>query len=144
MRTLSSELGPHLDRLSPAPRLYADANVPAGLVSFMRVVLKWDVFFVLEHDDLRRAKDAEHFRLAREMHRTLVSFDRDYFDDRRFPPDQSGGVIVLSAPNERALFKLLRRVHQRLWGPARSTDGANAVATLPLLGQKLHVHPDWE
>jgi hypothetical protein len=29
--TLSSELAPHAERLSPRPRIYADANVPAGL-----------------------------------------------------------------------------------------------------------------
>ena len=33
MGTLSSELAPHAERLSPRPRIYADANVPAGLVA---------------------------------------------------------------------------------------------------------------
>ena len=42
--------------------------------------------FVLEHDDLRRAPDIEHYRLARQLGRTLVTLDRDYLDDRRFRP----------------------------------------------------------
>ena len=40
------------------------------------------MLFVLEHDDLRRARDIEHYRLARQLGRTLVTLDRDYIDDR--------------------------------------------------------------
>ena len=58
MGTLASELGAHADRIAGQPRLYVDANVPAGLVSFMRNQLRWDVLFVIEHDDLRRARRA--------------------------------------------------------------------------------------
>jgi len=84
--------------------------VPAGLVALMRHELRWDVFFVLEQEDLRRASDLEHFRLARQMRRTLVSLDRDYLDDRRFPPAETGGVVVVSAPDEWQLARVLRRV----------------------------------
>ena len=52
MGTLSSELAPHARRLSPRPRVYADANVAAGLVAYMRTLLHWDVVFVLEDDQL--------------------------------------------------------------------------------------------
>jgi hypothetical protein len=135
MRTLSTELGAWLDRVTAGPRVYADANVPAGLVAFMRQQLRWDVFFVMEHDDLRRAPDTEHFRLARQMHRTLITLDRDYFDDQRFPPVDSGGVIVLSAPDERQLATLLRRA-------SRSLLHADSPHALPLAGRKLHLHPE--
>src|SRR3569832_2196719 len=100
MGTLSSELAGHADRLSPRPRIYADANVPAGLVAFMRTSLHWDVLFVLEDDDLRRAPDVRHFRLAQQLHRTLISLDRDYLDDRRFPPTESFGALMISTPLE--------------------------------------------
>ena len=40
MGTLSSELAPVTGRLSPRPRIYADANVPAGLVAHMRIRLQ--------------------------------------------------------------------------------------------------------
>jgi predicted nuclease of predicted toxin-antitoxin system len=152
MGTLSSELGSVLDEHPGEPRVYADANVPAGLVAFMRQELRWDVFFVMEHADLRRARDTEHYRLARELRRTLVTLDRDYFDDRRFPPAESSGVIVMSAPDERQLAKLLRRIDHLV---LREQDAAGAPlngtataapparATLPLAGRKLHAHMDW-
>ena len=126
MGTLSSELGPHLERLVERPRVYADANIPSGVVSYMRVSLGWDVLFVLEHDDLRRAPDIEHYRLARQLGRTLVTLDRDYTDDRRFPPAESPGVIVFSAPDERWLRKLLKQADRTVFraesacrGPSR-------------------------
>ncbi len=153
MRTLSSELAPVAERVAAAPRVYADANIPAGLVSFMRSRLHWDVLFVIEHDDLRRAADLEHFRTARRLHRTLITLDRDYLDDRRFPLVECAGVLVVSAPDERLLAKLLSRVDRALFRP-RSRRRANRTAPaeanagtrpalLPLEGRKLHVHPDW-
>jgi Domain of unknown function (DUF5615) len=145
--TLSSELGAALARSPAAPRVYADANVPAGLVRFMRQRLGWDVFFVMEHDDLRRARDDEHFRLARQLHRTLVTLDRDYLDDRRFPPSATSGVIVVSAPDERLLARVLGRVDEVLLRPAVApgTGGrtGDTAVPLPLSGRKLHAHPDW-
>ena len=145
--TLSSELGAVLERVPAAPRVYADANVPAGLVGFMRQRLGWDVFFVMEHEDLRRARDVEHFRLARKLHRTLLTLDHDYLDDRRFPPAETSGVIVLSAPDERLMARVLRRVDQsvlRARAPRGDVpDGGERAAPLPLLGRKVHAHPDW-
>jgi hypothetical protein len=135
MGTLWSELGPIADGVASHPRVYADANVPAGLVSFMRGVLGWDVLFVIEQADLRRARDHEHFRLARQLRRTLVTFDRDYLDDRQFPPAEGAGVLVIAAPDTRALQSLLARLDAGLF---------RAMATpLPLAGRKLHAHSDW-
>jgi hypothetical protein len=132
MRTLASELAPHAAR-TPEPRVYADANIPTGVVGFMRTELLWDVLFVLEHDDLRRARDIEHYRLARQLGRTLITLDHDYDDDRRFPPDEGAGVIVFSAPDERWLRKLLRRADREVF----RADGA---PPLPLEHRKLHCH----
>ena len=64
MGTLSSELVSHAQRLASRPRIYADANVPAGIVAYMRLRLRWDVLFVIEEDALRRAADIKHYRLA--------------------------------------------------------------------------------
>jgi len=136
MGTLWSELGPVAEVVTSRPRVYADANMPAGLVAFMRDTLHWDVLFVMEHPDLRRARDAEHFRLARQLRRTLVTLDRDYLDDRGFPPSESSGVLVLAAPNERGLTVLLARIDQGLFAPP--------AGPLPLDGRKLHAHPDWQ
>ena len=135
MGTLSSELSQVIVDSGPVPRIYADANIPTGVVEFMRNVLGWDVFFVLEHDDIRRAADLTHFRLARQLGRTLVTLDRDYVDDHRFPPSEGAGVIVFSAPDERWLRKLMRQVDRRLFRAA----GARA---LPLEGRKVQWHID--
>src|SRR5690349_2488584 len=139
MGTLSSELAPHADRLTPRPRIYADANVPAGLVAYMRAALQWDVLFVLEETDLRRASDTKHYQLAHQLHRTLVTMDRDYLDDRRFPPLEGGGVLVINAPNERELSALLDRIDRRLF---QAEDG-DEPAALPLAGRKLQLNTDW-
>jgi hypothetical protein len=140
MGTLASELGPHADRIAGQPRVYVDANVAAGLVAFMRVTLKWDVLFVVEHDDLRRARDGEHYRLARQLRRTLITLDRDYLDDRRFPPAESGGVLVLTAPEEGGYIVLLRKLDSDVFRPAETTE--SSAPTLPLAGRKLHIHVD--
>ena len=137
MGTLASELGPHADRIAGQPRIYVDANVPAGLVSFMRATLKWDVLFVIEHDDLRRARDGEHYRLARQLRRTLITLDRDYLDDRRFPMAESGGVLVLTAPEEAGYIGMLRRLDVEIFREPQAAAGM-----LPLAGRKLHMHVD--
>jgi hypothetical protein len=139
MGTLPTELAPHAERLSPHPRIYADANVPAGIVAYMRGRLQWDVLFVLEEDDLRRAPDLRHYQLAHQLRRTLVTMDRDYLDDRRFPMAQSGGVLVIHAPDERQLSSLLDRIDQSLFHPDDSDD----PVPLPLAGRKLQANSDW-
>jgi hypothetical protein len=108
-------------------------------VAHMRMRLGWDVFFVLEDDDLRRASDLKHYELAEQLRRTLVTMDRDYLDDRRFPPDLSGGVLVINAPDERQLSALLDRVDAQLFHSDESDD---RVAQ-PLRGRKLQINTDW-
>lgn len=133
MGTLSSELGPLVEQAVGQPRVYVDANMPSGVVAFMREKLGWDVLFVLEHDDLRRARDIEHFRLARQLGRTLVTLDHDYLDDREFPPDEGAGVVVLTAPDERWLRRLLARMDREFF------RGPDARA-LPLEHRKIEWH----
>ena len=112
--------------------------MPAGLVYHMRHRLHWDVLFVLEEEPLRRAPDIRHYRLAHDLRRTLVTMDRDYLDDRRFPPGETSGVLVIQAPDELHLTKLVERIDRALF---HSTPGGTAV--LPVDGRKLHLHSDW-
>ncbi len=139
MGTLFSELAPHAERLVPHPRIYADANVPSGIVAHMRTQLRWDVLFVLEEHDLRRAPDLKHYQLAQQLRRTLITLDRDYLDDRRFPLDRCGGVLVIHAPDERELSSLLDRVDRMLF----HADDSDEPVLLPLAGRKLQVNTDW-
>ena len=99
----------------------------------MRTRLRWDVVFVVEHDDLRRLRDEEHYRLARELRRTLITLDRYYLDDLKFLSDESGGVLVLAAPEEKGYMALLARLDAELL----------RQVSLPLYGCKLHVNVDW-
>jgi hypothetical protein len=132
--TLASELGGFAEGLTDAPRVYCDANLPAGLVRFMREELGWDVFFVMEEEHLRRAADVEHYRMAAQLRRTLLTLDRDYLDDKLFPPAQGSGVLVLSAPQQEQFERLLARIDRVLLRqPVRAL----------LVGRKLHVHTDW-
>jgi len=137
MGTLSSELGPFVEQIVNQPRVYADANMPSGVVGYMREKLGWDVLFVIEHDDLRRARDIEHYRLARQLGRTLVTLDRDYLDDRQFPPEEGAGVIVFCAPDERWLRRLLAKMDRELFRAA-------AARALPLERRKVEWHIDAE
>jgi len=140
MGTLASELWPHVKKLTSQPRIYADANVPAGVVLHMRRRLKWAVLAVVEDDTLRRASDVEHYRMALTLRRTLISLDEDFLEDRLFPPAASGGVIILSAPDERGLVRLLTRIGRAFFTAGR---GGRRPVVLPLAGQELQVHPDW-
>jgi hypothetical protein len=134
MGTLASELSDVADHVADGPRIYADANLPAGVVRFMRERLKWDVLFVMEEEALRRAPDVAHFRLAVQLRRTLLTLDRDYLDDVLFPCRECGGVVVLSAPHEEQLERLLLRIDRVVFQSGSHT---------PLRGRKLHVHTDW-
>ena len=130
MGTLASELRPIAGDLSDRPRVYIDANVPVGVVTYMRQTLQWDVLFVLEEPSIRRAPDAEHFRRALHLGRTLITLDHDFLDDRRFLPALSPGVVVCSAPDETALKRLLAKLD-------REVLRAEPVVHLPLRGQKI-------
>src|SRR5258707_3336150 len=105
----------------------------------MRLRLHWDVLFVLEQADLRRAPDVKHYQLAQQLRRTLVTMDRDYLDDRRFPPDSSGGVLIIQAPDEAQPSALLDRVDRALF----HADGGADPISQPLVGRKLQINTDW-
>ena len=135
MGTLATELHGIAAELAAVPRVYADANLPAGVISAMRHELGWDVLFVLEEPDWRRASDRDHYGRALELGRTLITLDQDFFDDRRFPPDSSPGVLVCSAPDEAGLLRILRHVDRAIFRPA-------GPAVLPLRGRKMQLTMD--
>ena len=135
MGTLASELQSIAAGSSPAPRVYVDANLPSGAVAAMRQELGWDVLFVLEEPAWRRASDRAHYLRALELGRTLITLDQDFFDNRRFPPDLSPGVIVCSAPDQPGLMRILRHVDRAIF--RASTNGE-----LPLRGRKIPLAVD--
>ncbi|HIA49450.1 MAG TPA: hypothetical protein EYN90_02520 [Acidobacteria bacterium] len=146
MGTLSSEFKSCPQVVGEKPRIYADANIAAGLVAFMRERLRWDVLFVVEHDNLRRASDQEHCRVARRLLRTLITFDRDFLENKRFPPSESGGVVVMSGPDQRTHRRLLQSLDRNIFGGPVQHGRCEALATstIPLEGRKIDVHPGWD
>ncbi len=55
---------------------------------------------------------------------------------------ESGGVIILAAPDERGLTSELARVDRAFFRTGgRRTDRGSGAA--PLAGRKFDVHPDW-
>ena len=100
----------------------------------MRAQLRWDVLHVIDEPAWRRATDLAHFHRARDLRRTLVTLDHDFLEDRRFPPVDSPGVIVLNGPDDRALRKLLSQVDAYL---------RRCPIVAPLAGRKLCLHPGW-
>jgi hypothetical protein len=134
MGTLASGLGPIAGELAGAPRVYVDANMPAGIVSAMRNELGWDVLFVMEHEELRRAHDQVHYQRALDFGRTLFTLDRDFLDDAKFPALSSPGVVVISAPDQDAILRLLRDFD-------RDVMRAPDAALMPLRGRKQLLAP---
>ena len=96
----------------------------------------------MEEDDLRRASDLEHFRMAAQLRRTLLTCDKDYLDDVRFPPAEGSGVLVLSASDQEQFERLLKEVDRALFrasaNKTRHRRRAHAADR-----RKLHVHADW-
>lgn len=139
MSTLHAAFEALRDRSDTGPLVYADANVPAPSVRDMRARLRWDVTHVMDDPAWRRATDVQHYHRARDLRRTLVTLDHDYFDDRRFPPADSGGVVVLSAPDGGTLARLLADLDALL----RFGERPYTTHELPLRGRKLHMFPGW-
>ena len=100
MGTLASELRSFAAELAAAPRVYADANLPAGVVAAMRQELGWDVLFVARGDRTGAARriattsTARSSSAARSSRSIRTSSTIDGF------PRSSPGVIVCSAPDE--------------------------------------------
>jgi hypothetical protein len=134
MGTMASALRPFARHLAGVPQVYADANIPVGAVAVMRQQLGWDVLHVIEDDAWRRACDRDHFTHALDLGRTLITLDRDFLDDRSFPPALSPGVIVCSASDEAMLKRLLTHIDGAVF---RASDDSR-----PLRGKKLWVSAD--
>ena len=132
--TLSSELHARSSsRLGDQPRVYADANIPTGVVEFMRERLGWDVLFVLEHDD----------DPARPRYRALSGW-RGSSDARSSPSIATTSTIGVPAGRRRRRDRVLR-AGRTMAAQLLQTGGPPAVPrgrrrALPLEGRKLQWH----
>jgi len=69
-----------------------------------------------------------------------VTLDRDYLDDRMYPPGETSGLIVLYAPTEQLLTRTLQQIDERIF---KATPSPASGFPLPLRGRKLVAGPEW-
>jgi hypothetical protein len=78
-------------------RIYADNNVSQDVVELLRQS-GMNVLWVAEEPELRRHRDDKfHYGQAGKLGRYLLTSDRDFWDDRKFPLLQSPGLILLDS-----------------------------------------------
>jgi predicted nuclease of predicted toxin-antitoxin system len=102
-------------------KFYADENVELVVVEILRD-LGFDVLTASEAGLVHR-DDADHFALAHREGRILLTYDRDFLNDRGFPPHRCSGVVVLDIqPLTRQvleesiyLLKVIVRPYRELW-----------------------------
>jgi predicted nuclease of predicted toxin-antitoxin system len=91
-----------LKRIIRQARFYADHNVDEVLISMLRQ-LGYDVEKASEVG-FEHAIDHAQFKRAFDSGRILLTIDKDFLDDERFPFSQTRGVVVLnidtSSPKE--------------------------------------------
>lgn len=92
-------------------RLYADNNIEAEIVRFLKSEAGFNVLSVADDPGLRHQEDEFHYNKARQLDRYLLTHDDDFWDDRRFPLHQSPGVIIIPKNEEgqAKLFPVLLR-----------------------------------
>ena len=79
-------------RRKAKPRFYADENFPELATAILRA-FKADVFTVQEAR-LRGHPDENHTAEALRLGRVLITCDRDYLDERRFPLIHCPALVV--------------------------------------------------
>ena len=130
MGTLSTELAPHA-RAAVAAAADLRRRQRAGAASSRTCAsgCDWDVLFVLEEDELRRAPDVEALP-ARAAAAPHAGHDGSRLSRRSpLPAGEGGGVLVIQAPDERQLFGAARSHRSRvLPSPAMTIDAAVGAA----------------
>ncbi|HTD17748.1 MAG TPA: DUF5615 family PIN-like protein [Chthoniobacterales bacterium] len=80
-------------RRKTKPRFYADEDFPQLATDILKRLLKADVLTV--QDNRRRGQpDQNHIAEALRLGRILVTCDRDYLDERRFPLVHCPALVV--------------------------------------------------
>jgi Domain of unknown function (DUF5615) len=79
------------------PRFYADQNFPNDLVGYLRRDAKPRVNVWTAADKGYASRDDEfHFAFAAQNGRILLTIDDDYLDNRRFPLQETAGLVVFT------------------------------------------------
>lgn len=84
--------------IRPKFRLLADQHVPQPFVEELRSA-KIDVKTASELN-VSRLEDQDLLQYAKGIGRVLLTFDSDFWSDRKHPPEQGGGVILVATPTD--------------------------------------------
>jgi hypothetical protein len=120
-----------LRKIRPKLRLLADQHVPQPFVEELRSA-KIDVKTASELN-VSRLDDSDLLQYAKTTGRVLLTFDSDFWSDRKHPPEQGGGVILVTTPTDdlqRSLeaFGLLYVSFAKSFGGDWSEKGLRAKA----------------
>jgi len=63
---------------------------------------------------LQGSSDHRLYEICRNENRCLVTFDLDFSDVTRFPPDKSSGIVVIRVPQNPSLILLEQLIRQFL------------------------------
>lgn len=94
---IPAEAGALWDRQRKRTRFLADANVPLDFVEELREA----GLDVMQGPSLPGLDDPAVLAFARREDRVLLTFDRDFWDERRYPTHTVLGVLIVGAPNRR-------------------------------------------
>jgi predicted nuclease of predicted toxin-antitoxin system len=75
----------------------------------------------VQGEALQGVSDQHLFRVCCEEQRCLVTFDLDFADVTRFPPEKAGGIVVIRVPKNPSLGLLERLVRQFLQAAEHET-----------------------
>jgi predicted nuclease of predicted toxin-antitoxin system len=91
-RKEAAEIENYRRTIKRKPRFYVDEDVPSLAVEILR---EWKFNVLTAEEAGRRGHpDENHLAEARKQDRTLITCDRDYLNERRFPLNQSSALIV--------------------------------------------------
>lgn len=76
-------------------RIYADNNIELALVEFLRKK-NFDVLWVGEISAWKHRDDVFHYNNAMRLERYLLTRDIDFWNDHRFPIQESPGVLIIT------------------------------------------------
>lgn len=112
-------------------RFLVDENLGPFVAGVLRE-LGWNTIFV-EDEGYKGRSDEAVFALAWRTKRILVTKDRDFLDDRRFPEHRNAGVIILpDAPIESQKFMAtIRNLHNLIAPMARAYHKAKVDLSDP-------------
>jgi len=80
-------------------KFYADENVDADFIQFLRVKHKINITTAVEMGFSGRG-DSFHFQEAKRQKRFLLTCDKDFLNHKEFPFNQMLGVVILDIPQE--------------------------------------------